>query len=229
MSVKPALLKDTASTLTFVAPEGTVTAASASVALYDESGTAWTTTTPAVTISTATLTVTVPAALLDTVARNYRAYWTYTVSSVVYTHNQTFDCVPAILYQTLTAAKVYGTYYPILAGREFPTASFDALRGIAWERLHNLVLAAGKEPNRIIDPLPLEPIHAALTAALIARNYRPGPGTDWQQWADAREAEAQAGLDAVLAACAWYELGDDLLPGGTSEQYVNIGRLRMVR
>lgn len=205
--VKQALALAVGGTLTFDVPEGAP--ASGTVVLKDPNGTVIVASTAA-TVSTAggitTLSYTAGADAAPLLDENYRAEWTYTVGSTPYVRAQLYDVVRGVVYPTLNATKLATVYARLLSGR-YPTgvASFANEIALAWGDVQKAVRGYGKDPNKIIDPAPLEDAHAHFAAARIASSYQPGSAAagEWQQWADMRYQQARAALDLAMANLAY--------------------------
>jgi hypothetical protein len=238
MPLRQALLEHIGGTITFEPQEsGTITAAQADV--FDSTGDQQITADVNVAITQASgpapaqLAYSIPgnSVLVSELGENLRILFTYVVAGVTYRRNVTFDCTLALIYPTLTTPAQLAQYYPILEGRDFLGASKQAnLIATAWQDLLNRIRGFGKNPNRIIDPAPLEPAHAALAASYVARNYRPGSSqsTDWQQWAAARSEDAQRLLREVMSNYPWYDLNEDLVPT-IDEEHLGLQNIRLTR
>jgi hypothetical protein len=205
--VKPALQLAVGGTLSFDVPEGAP--ASGTVVVKDYNGTTIVASTAA-TVTTAggitTLSYAAGAAAAPLLGENYRAEWTYTVGSTPYTRPQLFDVVANVLYPTLSTTKLTTVHARLLSGR-FPAGvtSFANEIALAWGDVQKALRGYGKNPNKIIDPAPLEDAHAHFAAARIASSYQPGNATagEWQQWAEMRYQQARAALDLAMADLAY--------------------------
>lgn len=222
-----ALRKDADQTLSFAVPEGTPTAAT--VVIYDSAGAVLVASSTA-TITASTLSKVIPAASLSTLATNLRAQWSYTVGTATYVRSSTFDVVLSPLYMTLTETLLTTRYATLLRDRFAPgSTSFTAEIALGWDEIHAALRAYGKDPNRVIDPAPLEPAHAYFTASAIATNYGPGGENDeWQAWARTMRAEGQRSFDQATSSIAWYDETQDLAPS-SGETDARLNRTRITR
>jgi len=238
MSLRQTLLESVGGALTF-SPQESGTITSAHVDIFDSVGAQQIFADSAVTITQASGDI--PAQLSYSVAgnsvlsamlgENLRVLWTYAIGGATYRRNTTFDVAIAQIYPTLTTPQQLAQRYPILEGRDFlGDAKQQDLIGKAWEDLLNRIRGFGKNPNRLIDPSPLEPAHAALAASYVARSFRPGSSqsVDWQEWALARADEAARLLNQSLANVLWYDRNENLIPT-LDEQHVGLRSIRLTR
>jgi len=223
----PTLRLDVSGTLRFSAVEGVPT--SATCVLYDDVGVEHST--PAVTVSGAVLSVTVPAGLADAVADTYRARWTYTAGGEVRVRDQRFMVRRSIAYHTLSSERLVGAYYPVLRQR-FPVgvSSWAGMIDAAFDELVNALATQSIDAHKVIDLSPMEPALAALAAYKIAVSGSLGSDvtSGVQAWADDRLAEYGERMRAAVRSLAWYDDNGDLVPNG-GETKLNAGRLRLTR
>lgn len=221
---KPALLVDVAGTLVFSPPEGTPT--SGTVVIHDENG-AVAELSAAGTVVGATLTRSILAATLDTVAPNYRALWTYVVAGVTYIRGQLFDVVAYVVTAPLGEVE-FLERYPLLTTR-YPRGqtTFAAQRSQGWERVVQAIELGGLKPNRIMDSTPFVAAQAHFAAAAVFRNLGAGSAdTDaWQAMARDADAAGVAEMQARLANLYWYDTDESLTPGGGETNVDNSGVL----
>lgn len=220
------LMRDVTGSLSYEVIEGVPS--NASVAIYDENGAS--AETPAVTITGTTLSCAVASGTVDQVADAYRARWVYTAGGVVYRRDQVFRVRVSVAAHQLSATRLVTEYYPVLRDR-YPrgVSSFQTLINVAFTELAGLLRAKGLDIDRMLSFAPAEPALAALAAYKIAANYSLGGTADpFQEWASARHAEYVKKLDQCIAAWPWYDVGDDLLPGG-GEVNAPLGTLRLRR
>jgi hypothetical protein len=236
MPLRQALLQNIGGTLLFNPTEaGTIT--SAQLDIYDRLGVDQV---PAVTPTIVQAEGSAPAqlsyglggdnVLTQNLQENLRALWTYVIAGTTYRRNTTFDIELSLIYPTLvTPAHLYARY-PILENRDFLGAvgSQTTVIATAWEDLLQRLRGFGKNPNRFIDPYGLEPAHGALAASYIAKNYRPGKTTDWQQWAEERAAESDRLLRQSLSNFAWYDKTQTLMPS-YDDEHMGTRDVRLIR
>lgn len=239
MPLRPVLLRDTTSTVSFDVPESRagIDPSSATVTIYDGAGEPTSVVSAAATVTSATpqaqarLTYSVPGNVLTLTGDGWRAVWSYSVEGVVYARNQVFEVRRSRIYQTLTADRFVRSYYPLLRDRTPRGMTVGDAIEVGWTALLDEVVALGRNPNLIIDPLPLERAHAAFAAAHIAHSLSAGSsdgGATWQQWASQTLADGRDMLRAVLSSVAWYDADEDLKPG-LNELSEDLGRLTFSR
>lgn len=206
---KPVFRVDVGGTLTFAVPEGTPSG-SPTVKFFDETQTEYTTGSPfSVTTSGTNLSVTVPAGLVDTPADNYRAEWTYTVSSTSYKRDQLFEARARGFFKTLTATELAASW-PLVAGR--PATSTSTIHGgaidFAFDRVHSYIRNKGANPNKIVDPQPFERALECWAVAHIARNLAP-KDESWHATADQCDEMGRQFLEAELSNVDLYGEDED--------------------
>lgn len=218
--------------LTFAVPEAGTIAASPTVDLFDATGATIATGLAATITQTgtnpATLSRTVTSGQVSVSGENYRARWRFSIGSLAYQRESTFDVAPSAIYPLITTAAQLAEIYPLLEGREFPGVVKQAtiINGVAWDDVLDALRALKKNPNHIVDPSPLLPVHAAWAAARIATNLGPGNAqtNPWQQWATDRLEEGAQRFSEVLAALRWLDENGDLIPDA-GEQNVGISSI----
>jgi hypothetical protein len=239
MPLRPVLLRDTTSQIAFDVPESRagVDPSSATLTIYNSVGEptsvvgASATVTPATPQAPARLTYSVPGSILSTTGDGWRAVWSYVVDDVAYARNQVFEVRRSRIYQTLTPDRFVRAYYPLLRDRTPRGMTVSDSIEVGWSALLDEIVALGRNPNLIIDPLPLERAHAAFTAAHIAQSLSAGSsdgGASWQQWAAQTLSDGKEMLRGVLSNVAWYDADEDLKPG-LSELSEDIGRMTFSR
>lgn len=226
MSLRPALRKATAGTLSFHVPEPGTIAAGPTVSVFNATGTPTEVDGATATITQsgddATLSVVVPAdsAVIAQNGTNLRARWTCTVGTSVRVYDQLFDVRSSVLHQPIQSAAQLAKYWPEVELRDFKgVARQNDLIARAWEDIFRMLETRGLDPHLIVDPQPLEAPLAALAASKIASNYQAGTaGTrDWQAWAADRRQEAMTLLEAALVNLAFYDVDGNLTPTAANQ------------
>lgn len=224
---RPALLAGVGGALTYEVIEGAPSAVSVSV--YDDEGALAVTATP--TISGSTLSYTVGASVCDEVGENFRARWTYTAGGVTYYRDQPFAVKKHVLTHQLSWDRFVREYAPLLKSRVGSIASPSDMIETSFAELLNLIRSMGRDPHRIMDASPLEPVLAHLVMRRIAEQFSFGSaqgGDAYQQWAEGAAGRAAALLTQAMAAVDWYDEDEDLVPAA-GEAQVNLGTVSLSR
>lgn len=208
MADKPALLTDAAGTLSFTVPEtGTITPAT--VTLYKPGGDVLHASQNA-SISGSTLSVALDTTDTADEGKNFRARWSYTISTVAYVKDQVFDIVAHVTFNTLTVTKL-ANYYPDLTDKLWTGVSnFQNQVDLAWnDDVLPSIRAKGLDPHLIMDAQQLEPVTAAYAIARVIDGLK-ASNPEWRQTAAEWRAMAVTELDRVMSAVSWYDSSDDL-------------------
>lgn len=210
MAQRQAFLLNVGGTLSYRVRVGTPSAG-ATCEIFDEN--AASAGTPAVTITSATLTAAASAGVCDAEAEGYRVRWSFTVSGTAYLVDDVFDVVRTIATAPCDQTSLLAQF-PLLTQR-YPRglSSHSEALSQAWEEIQQRIRVLGRNPNRIVGTGAFEQAQGTLAAARIAEQLAVGDGEEWTQrslhWRRMGEGYLQSALDAP----GWYDTNSNLIPG----------------
>lgn len=202
--MRQALAKDIGGTIYFDVPiPGVISAATGAVFKDTDAKDSPTVAAASATQAGQRLSLAVASGTVDRLSetRPWRVQWAVTINSVAYKFSTFFDVVGQVVYPSLDVHRLVTRYCPMLRGRDFPDdlTAFESLLQTAWDEVGDWFVAHGLTVHMLIDPDPVEPAHAYLTAALIAENYDPGETTTWVERADRWRQMARESLERAAA------------------------------
>jgi len=164
----------------------------------------------------------------DVIDQSYRAEWVYTIATVAYQSQQTYDVVAALDYYETTLADVIARHPRISAMLYDWQQDGDDLLETVWQQMVVPALRARRmRPELLMDKGGLVPVHVAHVNLHVAE-HEAMLSSDRLEQLDVAKVNAESTLQLYSSAVDWQDESEDLQLDADEEHqvqtYIGISR-----